>query len=150
MTDASDLDETAEDIKVLRATAQEYDDSAEACDTPGLARFRAARRLRAAELRAIAERFAQLVALATGGAETAKLPWGCSRCGSELFTGEQKSGICGDCAVTRFEVIDHRKDGNGRIFAAWDASVELSYQDGGRTLKVFVVDGVATPEPRAR
>jgi len=46
-------------------------------------------------------------------------------------------------AVTRFEVIDHRAAvvSFGRVFSAWDVSIELSYQDGGRTLKVFVMDG---------
>lgn len=42
--------------------------------------------------------------------------------------------------VTRFEVIDHRHGAPsvGRVFVAWGCSVELSYQDDGRTLKVFV------------
>ena len=45
-------------------------------------------------------------------------------------------------AVTRFELIDHRHDVPyfGRAFVAYNCSVELSYQDGGRTLKVFVTD----------
>lgn len=49
--------------------------------------------------------------------------------------------------VTRFEVIDHRNGAPqvGRVFSAWDCRVELSYQDGGHTLKVFV-DGDATTE----
>lgn len=42
----------------------------------------------------------------------------------------------------RFEVIDHRTEVNGqvvgRVFVAWPCTVELSYQDGGRTLKAFV------------
>jgi hypothetical protein len=49
--------------------------------------------------------------------------------------------------VTRFEVIDHRACLNcdtphdrGRIFTAKPCRIELSYQDGGRTLKVFVDD----------
>ena len=44
--------------------------------------------------------------------------------------------------VTRIEVIDHRTNGapTGRAFVAWDAAVTLSYQDNGRTLKVFVDD----------
>ena len=48
--------------------------------------------------------------------------------------------------VTRFEVIDHRRQqvpgGHpvGRVFVAWPAEIELSYQDDGRTLKVFVMD----------
>lgn len=45
--------------------------------------------------------------------------------------------------VTRVEVIDHRSNapGVGRAFVAWDVpSVELSYQDDGRTLKIFLSD----------
>jgi hypothetical protein len=47
--------------------------------------------------------------------------------------------------LTRFEVIDHRKDAPtvGRAFVAWPATIELSYQDTGRTLKVFVTDRAA-------
>lgn len=36
--------------------------------------------------------------------------------------------------VTRFEVIDE----NGRVYVAKDCKVELSYQDDGKTLKVFI------------
>lgn len=36
--------------------------------------------------------------------------------------------------VTRFEVIDD----NGRVYTTKDCKVELSYQDDGRTLKVFI------------
>ena len=36
--------------------------------------------------------------------------------------------------VTRFEVIDT----NGRVYQKWNCNVELSYQDDGRTLKVFI------------
>lgn len=42
--------------------------------------------------------------------------------------------------VTRFEVIDHRTNGTGRAFTAYDCSIQLSLQDDGRTLKVFVDD----------
>jgi hypothetical protein len=44
-------------------------------------------------------------------------------------------------ANMRFEVIDHRKtaDPIGRILYA-EGEVELSYQDGGKTLKVFITD----------
>lgn len=49
--------------------------------------------------------------------------------------------------VTRFEVIDHRKGGGGRVFIAGSPpyneppiKVELSVQDRERTLKVFVQD----------
>jgi hypothetical protein len=36
--------------------------------------------------------------------------------------------------VTRFEVIDE----SGRVYVKYGVEVELSYQDDGRTLKVFV------------
>jgi len=36
--------------------------------------------------------------------------------------------------VTRFEVIDE----NGRVYTKHNSKIELSYQDDGRTLKVFV------------
>jgi hypothetical protein len=44
--------------------------------------------------------------------------------------------------VTRLEVIGPK----GRIFSKWDCGIQLSYQDGGRTLKVFV-DWQALPNP---
>ena len=39
-----------------------------------------------------------------------------------------------DQIVTRFEVIDE----NGRAYTEHYCNVELSYQDDGRTLKVFI------------
>jgi hypothetical protein len=43
--------------------------------------------------------------------------------------------------VTRFEVIDHRTGlPQGRTIVATPCKIELSYQDQGRTLKVFVKD----------
>ncbi len=36
--------------------------------------------------------------------------------------------------VTRIEVIDE----SGRAYSKWDCKVEVSVQDGGRTLKLFV------------
>lgn len=42
--------------------------------------------------------------------------------------------------VTRFEVIDHGTGGEGRVLVKYGVSIELSYQDDGRTLKVFVRD----------
>ena len=38
--------------------------------------------------------------------------------------------------VTRLEVIDN----NGRQYVMWDCKVELSYQDDGKTLKIFVTN----------
>lgn len=40
--------------------------------------------------------------------------------------------------VTRFEVIDHTSTGTGRDFVKCGVDVELSYQDDGDTLKVFL------------
>jgi len=36
--------------------------------------------------------------------------------------------------VTRVELIDE----TGRVFSRWNTSVDLSFQDGDRTLKIFV------------
>ena len=45
-------------------------------------------------------------------------------------------------AVTRLEVIDHRPPTaflpRGRILTEYNVAVSLSYQDDGRTLKVFI------------
>lgn len=41
-----------------------------------------------------------------------------------------------DSKITRFEVIDE----NGRAYTRWDVKVEVSIQDGGRTMKIFVHD----------
>lgn len=55
--------------------------------------------------------------------------------GIELTTPTpDKAGGEGLENVTRFEVIDH----NGRSYTARNVAVELSLQDAGRTLKVFV------------
>jgi hypothetical protein len=42
--------------------------------------------------------------------------------------------------VTRFEVIDHTKEMLGRTYVKYGVQVELSFQDNGQTLKVFVDD----------
>ena len=42
--------------------------------------------------------------------------------------------------VTRFEVIDHTASGEGRALVRYSVAVTLSYQDDGRTLKVFLTD----------
>lgn len=38
------------------------------------------------------------------------------------------------CAVTRLEIIDKQ----GRVYSQWNCTIELSYQDDGKTLKIFV------------
>ena len=45
-----------------------------------------------------------------------------------------QNDILHDQTVTRFEVIDE----NGRAYTEHYCKVELSYQDDGRTLKVFI------------
>ena len=45
-----------------------------------------------------------------------------------------QNDILHDQTVTRFEVIDE----NGRVYTRHNCKVELSYQDDGRTLKVFL------------
>lgn len=42
-------------------------------------------------------------------------------------------------AVNRFEVIDHTPNGKGRALYH-SGKVELSFQDSGKTLKVFLTD----------
>lgn len=42
--------------------------------------------------------------------------------------------------VTRFEVIDHTSEKLGRILVRYGVSVEVSIQDDGRTMKVFLTD----------
>tara|TARA_R110000764_G_scaffold46891_1_gene105070 strand:+ start:92 stop:298 length:207 start_codon:yes stop_codon:yes gene_type:complete len=56
------------------------------------------------------------------------------------FTNEMLMDL--NSNVTRFEVIDHTWAGTGRIvnMTHYDVSVELSYQDDGKTLKVFLKD----------
>ena len=36
--------------------------------------------------------------------------------------------------ITRVEIIDE----TGRVFSRWNQNVTLSYQDEGRTLKIFI------------
>ena len=51
--------------------------------------------------------------------------------------------------VTRVEVIDHSDFGMGRAYVRWDEQikVELSLQDDGRTLKIFISDRNEDPTP---
>lgn len=37
-------------------------------------------------------------------------------------------------AVTRLEIIDKQ----GRVYSQWNCTIQLSYQDDGKTLKIFV------------
>lgn len=44
--------------------------------------------------------------------------------------------------ITRVAVIDHthRPDVAGLVYSKWDVKVEVSIQDDGRTLKIFIKD----------
>ena len=42
--------------------------------------------------------------------------------------------------VTRFEVIDHTRKGRGRIVVEYGVMVEVSIQDDGKTMKIFLTD----------
>ena len=51
-----------------------------------------------------------------------------------------------DASVIRFEVIDHTPTtGEGRVLVRYDVAVERSYQDAGRTLKVFLKEREISP-----
>tara|TARA_R110002153_G_scaffold66399_2_gene177538 strand:- start:2783 stop:3019 length:237 start_codon:yes stop_codon:yes gene_type:complete len=43
--------------------------------------------------------------------------------------------------VTRFEVIDHTARNSLRAIVRYNVNIELSFQDDGTTLKVFLKDG---------
>ncbi len=42
--------------------------------------------------------------------------------------------------ATRFEVIDHTTGGEGRILVKTNVDIETSFQDDGKTMKVFLED----------
>lgn len=42
--------------------------------------------------------------------------------------------------VTRFEVIDHSKKMRGRYVVEYGVKVEVSIQDDGKTMKVFLTN----------
>jgi hypothetical protein len=44
--------------------------------------------------------------------------------------------------VTRFEVIDHTFKMGGRVLVEYDVNVEVSIQDEGRTMKVFLTEKI--------
>jgi len=48
--------------------------------------------------------------------------------------------------VTRFEVIDHTSELQGRILVKYGVKVEISIQDEGRTMKVFLTDKINNNE----
>ena len=48
--------------------------------------------------------------------------------------------------VTRFEVIDHTSELKGRILVKYNVKVEISIQDDGKTMKVFLTDKINNNE----
>lgn len=42
--------------------------------------------------------------------------------------------------ITRFEVIDHTSELQGRILVKYGVKVEISIQDDGKTMKIFLTD----------
>ena len=69
----------------------------------------------------------------------------CSDCGEICLVKETLMCGCDHIVdankkVTRFEVIDNTWAGKGRVLAHYGCIVELSYQDDGKTLKVFLKD----------
>ena len=52
----------------------------------------------------------------------------------KMLSDKYQNDTLDNQTVTRFEVIDE----NGRVYVAKDCKVELSYQDDGKTLKVFI------------
>ena len=78
----------------------------------------------------------------------------CSKCGvaysmKQMDVCPHDCRMCGrpwsDVRITRFEVIDQREEAisPGRRITEHDVHLSLSYQDEGRTLKVFLTD----PDP---
>jgi hypothetical protein len=59
----------------------------------------------------------------------------CSKCGAIKVIPFRRE-IEEPNKVTRLEVIDQI----GRAYVKWDCEIKLSYQDDGRTLKIFVKD----------
>lgn len=52
---------------------------------------------------------------------------------------KKSEDFCNNDDVTRIEVIDHSPNGSGRSFVRYGVKkIEFSYQDEGRTLKIFV------------
>jgi len=60
-----------------------------------------------------------------------------------MMTGEDLLGIILQ-NVHRFEVIDHSGDKPGRVLVKDNISVEMSIQDDGKTIKIFLTDGKTT------
>ena len=55
--------------------------------------------------------------------------------------------------LTRFEVIDHTKNGKGRMFVRRGSTpidVKFVFQDDNRTLKVFLNDLPTTPSVHSK
>ena len=55
-------------------------------------------------------------------------------------TPELKDAVDPITQVNRFEVIDHTSEKLGRELVKYGVNIELSFQDDGKTLKVFLTD----------
>jgi len=42
--------------------------------------------------------------------------------------------------VTRLVIVDHKEEGLGRLIDEWDTKIDFSFQDDGKTLKIFMKD----------
>jgi hypothetical protein len=51
--------------------------------------------------------------------------------------------------VNRFEVIDHTWEKEGRIVVKYGVDVEVSIQDDGKTMKIFLTDKVTNSEVKS-
>ena len=52
--------------------------------------------------------------------------------------------------ITRFEVIDHTSEFQGRILVKYGVRVEISIQDDGTTMKVFLTDNTDNNKKRQK
>ena len=51
--------------------------------------------------------------------------------------------------VNRFEVIDHTWEKEGRIVVKYGVDVEVSIQDDGKTMKIFLTDKMTNSEVKS-
>jgi hypothetical protein len=97
----SEIDEL--DVALLYACAVEYEDSARACDTPALARFRAQRTQTAARLREMAECIGALVTALRSSEAARREVIPCGVClGRPLKSGREC--ICGGIGTEQAEM----------------------------------------------
>ena len=83
--------------------------------------------------RQIAEKYASIIATAYRIPETSKL-YPISEIVADNIEKAIREASDKYSAVTRFEVIDD----SGRSYSEWDVDIYPEFQDGGRTLKIFL------------